>query len=155
VLLASPETEGNTGRGMDREFVFASFRLSPANQQLWQGEELVPLRPKLFSVLRHLVEHAGRLVTREELRTAAWARTVVSESVLRGTIRELRDVLGDDAFAARFVETVPHRGYRFVAPVTVTEAARTDLLSRRPVVPWRVPGAQNRLLIGRQAELAR
>ena len=105
----------------DRQFVFAPFRLDPVNEQLWQGEELVPLRPKLFAVLRHLVEHAGRLVTREELRTAVWPTTVVSESVLRGTIRELRDVLGDDADAARFVETVPHRGYRFVAPLTMTQ----------------------------------
>lgn len=139
----------------DRDFVFASFRLDPVNQELWHGEELVPLRPKLFSVLRHLVEHAGRLVTREELRTAAWSTTVVSESVLRGSIRELRDVLGDDATAVRFVETVPHRGYRFVAPVTVTRSVRTNPPSDRQVVPWGVPGSQNLILIGRDAELAR
>jgi DNA-binding winged helix-turn-helix (wHTH) protein/predicted ATPase len=139
----------------DREFVFASFRLDPVNQELWQGEELVPLRPKLFFVLRHLLEHAGRLVTREELRTAAWSTTVVSESVLRGTIRELRDVLGDDATAARFVETVPHRGYRFVAPVTVTQAVRTSPLSGRQIVPRGIRDSQNLILIGRQAELAR
>src|SRR5512143_3325537 len=81
----------------DREFVFAPFRLDPVSQQLWRGGELIPLRPKLFAVLRHLLEHAGRLVTRDELRAAAWPATVVSESVLRGAIRELRDVLGDDA----------------------------------------------------------
>src|SRR5262249_26274718 len=136
----------------DREFVFASFRLDSVNQELWQGEELVPLRPKLFFVLRHLVEHAGRLVTREELRAAAWSTTVVSESVLRGTIRELRDVLGDDATAARFVETVPHRGYRFVAPVTVTQPLRAEP-SRRQLVPRGVPDAQNLILIGRHADL--
>ena len=104
----------------DRQFVFTSFRLDLLNEQLWQGEALVPLRPKLFTVLRHLVDHAGRLVTREELRKAVWPTTVVSESVLRGMIRELRDTLGDDATAARFVETVPYRGYRFVAAVTAT-----------------------------------
>jgi DNA-binding response OmpR family regulator len=43
----------------DRQFVFASFRLDPANQRLWQDEELVPLRPKVFAVLHRLVEHAG------------------------------------------------------------------------------------------------
>ncbi len=84
---------------------------------MWQGEKLVPLRPKLLTVLRYLVEHAGRLVTQEELRQAVWPGTVVSESVLRGAIRELREVLGDEATAARFVETIPHRGYRFVAPL--------------------------------------
>ena len=56
----------------ERQFVFAPFRLDPVSQQLWRGEELVPLRPKLFAVLRRLLEHAGRLVTREELRAAVW-----------------------------------------------------------------------------------
>lgn len=51
----------------DRQFAFAAFRLDPVSQQLWRGDELVPLRPKLFAVLHHLLEHAGRLVTREEL----------------------------------------------------------------------------------------
>jgi len=139
----------------DRQFVFAPFRLDPVNEQLWQGEKVVPLRPKLFAVLRHLVEHAGRLVTREELRTAVWSTTVVSESVLRGAIRELRDVLGDDADAARFVETVPHRGYRFVAPLTVTQPVHAAALSGRPFAPPGVPRPQHFILIGRDAELAR
>jgi len=52
----------------DRQFVFAPFRLDPVSQELWRGEQLVALRPKLFAVLRHLLEHAGRLVTREEVR---------------------------------------------------------------------------------------
>ena len=101
----------------DRQFVFAPFRLDLVNEQLWLGEEVVPLRPKLFALLRYLVEHAGRVVTQAELRMAVWPATVVSESVLRGAIRELREVLGDEADEARFVETVPHRGYRFVAPL--------------------------------------
>src|SRR5262245_52177787 len=102
----------------DRQFVFAPFRLAPLNEQLWQGEELVPLPPKLFAVLRHLVAHAGRLCTQSDLRKAAWPAGVASEGMLRGAIRELREVLGDDALARRFVETVPQRGYRFVAAVT-------------------------------------
>src|SRR5512139_3777713 len=119
----------------DRQFVFAPFRLDPVSQQLWHGEQPVPLRPKLFAVLRHLVEHAGRLVTRAELRAAVWPSTVISESVLRGTIRELRDALGDDAAAVRFIETVPHRGYRFVAPVTTMRPARADPPSSRQGAP--------------------
>jgi len=77
----------------DRQFAFAPFRLDLVNEHLWQGEELVPLQPNLCAVLRYLVEHAGRLVTREELRTAVWPTTLISESVLRGAIRELREVL--------------------------------------------------------------
>ncbi len=138
----------------DRQFVFASFRLDPANQQLWHGESLVGLRPKLFAVLRHLVEHAGRLVTREELRAAGWPRAVVSESVLRGTIRELRDVLGDDAAAARFIETFPHRGYRFVAPVTATRPSRADRLGERQAALDDPLRRDEAILIGRAGELA-
>src|SRR5262245_16513301 len=136
----------------DRHFVFAPFRLDPLTEQLWQGEGLVPLRPKLFAVLRPLVEHAGRLVTQEDLRQAVWTATVISESVLRGTIRELREVLGDDALAARFVQTVPHRGYRFVAPVTITQPVPAAALAARQGA---VPRPQTSLLIGRDAELAR
>jgi DNA-binding winged helix-turn-helix (wHTH) protein/predicted ATPase len=139
----------------DRQFVFAPFRLDPVSQRLWRGEELVPLRPKLFAVLHRLVERAGRLVTREELRAEVWPRAAVSESVLRGTIRELRDALGDDATAARFIETLPHRGYRFVAPVTTRHPPRAELLSG-PQGPSRTaPRRGDGILIGRDAELAR
>jgi len=135
----------------DRQFTFASFRLDPVSQQLWRGEELIPLRPKLFAVLRHLLEHAGRLVTRDELRAAVWPATAVSESVLRGTIRELRDVLGDDATAASFIETIPHRGYRFVAAVDTMQAPRAESrAARRGAFKGR-----DLILIGRDAELAR
>ncbi len=139
----------------DRQFVFAPFRLDPNSQQLWRGEDLVPVRPKLFGVLRHLVEHAGRLVTREELRAAVWSTTVVSESVLRGTIRELRDALGDDATAARFIETVPHRGYRFVASVSTMRPARAAAPSDQQSAFQGAPRTNDSILIGRDAELAR
>lgn len=139
----------------DRQFVFAPFRLDPVSQQLWHGEHLVPLRPKLFAVLHRLVEHAGRLVTREELRAAAWPRAVVSESVLRGTIRELRDALGDDATAARFIETLPHRGYRFIAPVTTRRPPRATPPCAEETLSPAVPPRGNALLIGREAEVAR
>jgi DNA-binding winged helix-turn-helix (wHTH) protein len=138
----------------DRQFVFAPFRLDPVSQQLWRGEELVALRPKLFAVLRRLLEHAGRLVTRDELRAAVWPRTVVSESVLRGTIRELRDALGDEATAARFIETIPHRGYRFVGAVTTMLPPGPGPLSGRPSVVHGAPRPGSSILIGRDAELA-
>src|SRR5262249_19925521 len=92
-----------------------------------------------------------RLVTRDELRAAVWPATAVSESVLRGTIRELRDVLGDDATAASFIETIPHRGYRFVAAVDTMQAPRAESrAARRGAFDGR-----DLILIGRDAELAR
>jgi DNA-binding winged helix-turn-helix (wHTH) protein len=96
---------------------FAPFRLDLANHELWRGEERLPLRPKPFAVLAYLATHPRRLVPREELANAVWPDTHVGDGLLRGYVRDLRTVLGDDADAPRFIETVARLGYRFVAPV--------------------------------------
>jgi adenylate cyclase len=98
---------------------FPPFQLDLVNEQLWRDEQLIALRPKTFTVLRYLVEHAGRLVTKEELLHAVWAGTTVSEEGLRDYLREIRHALGDNATAPRFVATVHGRGYRFL-PTTTT-----------------------------------
>jgi DNA-binding winged helix-turn-helix (wHTH) protein len=108
------------------DFVFGAFRLDPARRELWRGTGLVPLRPKLFSVLHYLVEHSGRLITREELLRAVWSRTHVDETLLRGTMRDLRASLGDDADKPTFIETIPHQGYRFLGTVQRKKAAHPD-----------------------------
>ena len=74
---------------------FNSFRLDAANQCLWDGEARVDLAPKVFGVLRYLVDHAGRLVTQNELLEALWPDTYVNPEVLRRYILEIRRVLGD------------------------------------------------------------
>src|SRR5580658_975664 len=98
--------------------IFASFRLDPVNQCLWREGDQVPLAPKPFAVLRYLVDHAGRLVTQEELLEALWPETYVQPEVLRTYILELRKALGDRASEPRFIRTVPKRGYQFLASVT-------------------------------------
>jgi DNA-binding winged helix-turn-helix (wHTH) protein/tetratricopeptide (TPR) repeat protein len=97
---------------------FLSFRLDEGNQCLWRGDTRLTLMPKPFAVLCYLVNNAGRLVTHEELLAAIWPKTYVQQEVLRRYILEIRRVLGDHAEKPRFVETVPKRGYRFVAAVT-------------------------------------
>ena len=94
----------------EADLVFGAFRLDAAGRQLWRGTTAVPLRPKLFAALQYLVDHPARLITREELLRAVWSRTHVDETLLRGTMRDLRAVLGDDAEAPRFIETIPHSG---------------------------------------------
>jgi len=85
---------------MDRDveqtslILFPPFHLDLVNEQLWRDSQVIPLRPKTFAVLRYLVEHAGRLVTKEELLQAVWAGTQVSEAGQRDYIRELRQALG-------------------------------------------------------------
>ncbi len=90
---------------------FLAFRLDLANQCLWRGETRVPLMPKPFAVLRYLVEHAGRLVTHDDLLGAIWPATYVQPEVLRRYILEIRRALGDSADSPRFIQTFPKRGY--------------------------------------------
>jgi DNA-binding winged helix-turn-helix (wHTH) protein len=85
------------------------------NQCLWRGETRITLTPKVFAVLRHFIDHPGRLVTQEELLEAIWPETYVQPEILRKYILELRKALGDDPKTPRFIETLPKRGYRFVA----------------------------------------
>src|SRR5262245_17925630 len=107
---------------MQREghITFRHFRFDPVSERLWRGARAISLRPKTFAVLRFLVEHAGRLVTKDELLDAVWPDTSVSDIVPIVCVRELRLALGDRADAPHFIETVPRRGYRFIAPITTT-----------------------------------
>jgi DNA-binding winged helix-turn-helix (wHTH) protein/tetratricopeptide (TPR) repeat protein len=99
-------------------WLFQPFRLDAGNQSLWRGDISVPLMPKPFAVLQYFVEHAGRLVTQNELAAAIWPDTHVQPDVLRRYILEVRRALGDQAESPRFIETLPKRGYRFIAAVT-------------------------------------
>jgi DNA-binding winged helix-turn-helix (wHTH) protein len=103
--------------------VFPPFRLDTVNQCLWRRgytgqEERILLTPKAYSVLVYLVEHAGRLVTSDELLEAAWSGRVIEPQAVRKHILEVRTALGDRPKNSLFIETVTKRGYRFIAPVS-------------------------------------
>ena len=96
-----------------------------ANEMLWRGEDRIPLKPKTYSVLLYFVQHSQRLVTKEELLENVWRNVVVDDELLRGYVRELRQVLGDNAAAPEFIETVVRRGYRFLPQVR--KESRTEV----------------------------
>src|SRR5215470_6878200 len=81
----------------------------------------VKLQEQPFQVLRILIEHAGEVVTKEELQQRIWpSDTFVDfDHGLHSAITRLREALGDSAESPRFIETLPRRGYRFIAPVKV------------------------------------
>jgi DNA-binding winged helix-turn-helix (wHTH) protein len=95
----------------------ADLQIDVANECVWRGQEALHLTPTAFALLRYLVEHAGQLVTKEELLQAIWPETAVTEGVLTTHIRQLRQALGDEAKAPRYIETVHRRGYRFIGKV--------------------------------------
>jgi DNA-binding winged helix-turn-helix (wHTH) protein len=97
---------------------FPPFHLDLTTESLWSGAQRLPLRPKAWALLRYLVENPQRLISQAELLEAIWHREYVSDGLLRGSIRELRRVLQDEAMAPRFIETVSGRGYRFIAAVS-------------------------------------
>ena len=97
--------------------VFPPFRLDAADQSLWRDDQRVPLTPKAFAVLQYLVDRAGRLVAQNELLEALWPDTFVQPEVLKSQILDVRAALGDRPKDPLFIETIPRRGYRFIAPV--------------------------------------
>jgi len=111
--------------------VFPPFRLDTVNQCLWRleecgGEERILLKPKAFGILKYLVDHAGRLVTQDELLDAVWPDTQVQPEVLKRHMLDIRHELGDDAKRPRFIETLARRGYQFIAPVREATASSAE-----------------------------
>lgn len=104
----------------EKRIVFDPFWLDLINECVWNGPQSIKLRPKAFAVLDYLLRRPGQLVTKDELLNAVWPGTFVAEGVLKVTIRQLRDVLGDDPKSPRFIETAHRRGYRFVGRVAQT-----------------------------------
>jgi len=96
---------------------FGPFTLIPRERLLYCQGEAVSLTPKAFETLRVLVERHGRLVTKDDLIREVWPDVVVEENNLAQHISMLRRTLAQAAAEDRFIETVPKRGYRFVAPV--------------------------------------
>src|SRR5271157_579936 len=111
--------------------VFPPFHLDTINQCLWRRgeageEERVLLTPKAFAVLRYLVEHAGRLVTQDELLDAVWPDTFVQPEVLKYQVADIRSKLGDCPKNPVFIETLARRGYQFIAAVHDSAAAKPE-----------------------------
>src|SRR6185436_3540943 len=136
----------------DKPITFGTFRLDAANEQLWQDAQAIALRPKVVAVLRHLVEHAGQLVTNQQLLDAVWPGTFVTDGVLKDSIKQLRDALGDEAATPRFIETAHRRGYRFIGRISEPPTA-TVVPVASPSLP-NIVAAPRTTVLGRHAEIA-
>src|SRR5262245_4938657 len=114
------------------QVTFGQFRLDVTNECLWQGLESISLKRKAFAVPKHLVDRPCQLVTKQQLLEAVWPATFVSDAVLKDSIRQVREALGDDAATPRYIETAHRRGYRFIAQIseTAAEGTQTELRAR-------------------------
>ncbi|HSS22505.1 MAG TPA: response regulator transcription factor [Pyrinomonadaceae bacterium] len=102
-------------------YEFGSFRLEAAECRLLRNGTSVPLAAKVFDLLLFLVQNKGHLITKEELMACVWRGRLVEDNNLTVAMSVLRKVL-DESAATPYVETIPKRGYRFVANVSVKSA---------------------------------
>lgn len=112
---------------------FGEFTLNAEDNVLMSGNTILPLTPKMFDLLRVLVQNPGRLLKKDALMSEVWCDSFVEESNLAVTIGQLRKVLKDDAHHPAYIETIARRGYRFVAKVeeiTVECESKSGFASR-------------------------
>src|SRR6266481_6297645 len=99
---------------------FGVFEFDARSGELRRGGVPIKLRDQSSRILVYLLEHAGQMVTREELRQHLWpSDTFVDfDHSLNSAVMKLREALGDSADKPLYIETIPRKGYRFVAPVS-------------------------------------
>jgi len=124
---------------LDKRYLFGTFELNARSGELRRNGTKVRLQDQPFLVLRTLLESAGTIVSREDLHAALWpADTFVDfDTSLNTAIKRLREVLGDSADTPVFIETVPRRGYRFLAPVQVIHNGLFPIPGRPGATPSR------------------
>jgi DNA-binding winged helix-turn-helix (wHTH) protein len=133
-LIGAPESRGKLSPALLKAVKstsplhivrFGAFQLDLQAAQLLKAGRVVRLKPQPFRLLELLVSRAGEVVTREEIRELLWgADTFVDfEQGVNSAIKQVREALGEDADRPLYVETVPKRGYRFVAPIETPKPA--------------------------------
>ncbi len=116
-----------------RTITFGPFELDLTDRLLTRGGKPVRIAPKLFDTLALLVENAGHVVEKSDMMERLWQNTFVEESSLSQNIFQLRKALENGACGRQYIETIPKRGYRFVAGVSeVTDGDARSASSYMP-----------------------
>jgi DNA-binding winged helix-turn-helix (wHTH) protein len=123
-------------------YTFDDVQVDTAGFRVERAGQTVPLEPKAFDLLVLLLERHGNLVTKQEILDTVWRQTAVSDNALTRIVAHLRKALGDDARDARYIETVPTRGYRFIATVSGRTAVDGETpAAETPAGDTATPGA--------------
>lgn len=135
VMDISPDTS-------HRKFAFGEFVFDARSGELYDGQKTALLRPQVAKLLTLLLEHAGNIVSREEIRNCLWSsHTVVEfEEGISACMRQLRVALNDGATGTRYIQTISRRGYKFIFPVSIPEGGAASPpsqagITRMPAVP--------------------
>jgi serine/threonine-protein kinase len=111
-------------------YQFFDVRVDLNSFKVFKGDRAVHLEPKAFEVLVFLIENRGRLIGKQELLDAVWKGAFVTENAMTRVIAQLRKALGDDSKEAKYIETAPTLGYRFIPDVEVKARDETYGLER-------------------------
>ena len=109
-------------------YEFGPYRLDPAERILTCAGKAIPLAPKVLDTLTVLVENQGRVMEKDELLKILWPDTCVEESNLTTYVSQLRKALNETGDGQSYIETIPRRGYRFVAEVKMTQPTFENFL---------------------------
>jgi DNA-binding winged helix-turn-helix (wHTH) protein/TolB-like protein/cytochrome c-type biogenesis protein CcmH/NrfG len=126
-----------TNEPQSNVFEFCDFRLDAAKRLLLKGDDKVPvpLTPKVFDTLLYLVEHHGETIEKDRLMNAVWTDTIVEENNLSQNISILRRILGEKRGEHRFIATIPGKGFKFIAPVSVRREIQNPEFNRQAAAP--------------------
>jgi len=146
--------DSNTTARPAGSLTIGDWLVVPILNRLSRDGETVQIELKLMEVLVHLAGRAGELVSKRELIDAVWNVEVISDGTLTRAIALLRKALGDNARSPRYIETIPKRGYRFIAPVdflAATHSAGLRFILEAP--DGAIPLAEGENLIGRDPDV--
>jgi DNA-binding winged helix-turn-helix (wHTH) protein len=137
-LAPHKESATSTTNHPPRFACFGGFCLDLVKHELSKDGARVRMQGKVCEVLLILMETPGEVVTREALRVRLWPpdSRVNYDANVNTTVNKLRQVLGDSSELSRFVETIPRKGYNFIAPVEYTECAPAPPAGAKPASAW-------------------
>ena len=141
--MATPSSNNSSSDGDAKLLRFGVFEVDLRAGELRKNGKLIRLQGQPFQVLVALLENAGRVVTRDDLRQRIWpADTFVDfDHSLNTAVNKIRESLGDSASSPRFVETLARRGYRFIAPVEAMLASLPAATTAAPAPTSTSPNA--------------
>jgi transcriptional activator of cad operon len=131
---------------MGTKITVGEWWVDPANGRIVRGSEVVRLEARTMQLLIDLAEHAGNVVSIDDLLDRVWAGVTVTPDSVYQAVTALRRLLGDNAKQPAYIVTVPRQGYRLIAPVTVLRVDPPAPKPRRAVRPLVIGGAVLALL---------
>ena len=108
-------------------FRLGRWQVDPAACELSDGDTVIRLRPKVMDLLKAFARNPGEVLSKSCLLDMVWADVTVGDASLTVAVGELREALGDDPEEPEFIETIPRRGYRLIAPVSNDEAGQVKV----------------------------